>query len=151
LGILIDLSQITEQGFWDVARLGDQPLVASQSNPHALVPVARNLPDRQLDALRASKGLVGRNFAATMLRADGRENADTPVSEMVRHIDYMVEKLGIDGVAIGSDFDGALIPQDIKDAGGLQKLVAGLRDAGYGDADLAKICRENWFRVLRSA
>jgi membrane dipeptidase len=70
---------------------------------------------------------------------------------MVRHIDYLVERLGIDGVAIGSDFDGALIPKEIGDASGLQNLVAGLESAGYGGADLAKICRENWFRVLRSA
>ena len=70
---------------------------------------------------------------------------------MVRHIDYLVDRLGIDGVAIGSDFDGALIPQEIGDAAGLQKLVVALQDAGYGDAELAKLCRENWFRVLRSA
>jgi len=151
LGILIDLSHITEQGFWDVAKLSDQPLVASHSNPHALVPVARNLTDRQLDAIRDSKGLVGLNFAVTMLRADGRENADTPLSDMVRHIDYLVDKLGIDGVAIGSDFDGALIPREIGTAGGLQNLVAALQGAGYGGAELAKLCRENWFRVLRSA
>nr|MBA3447918.1 dipeptidase [Pseudaminobacter sp.] len=120
LGVLIDLSHITEKGFRDVAELSDQPLVASHSNPHALVPVARNLTDRQLDAIRASNGLVGLNFAVTMLREDGRENADTPIDRMVRHIDYMVEKLGIDGVAIGSDFDGALIPSEIGDASGLQ-------------------------------
>jgi membrane dipeptidase len=151
MGILIDLSHITEKGFWDVAKLSDQPLVASHSNPHALVPVARNLTDRQLDAIRESNGLVGLNFAVTMLRADSRENADTPISEMVRHIDYLIGRLGIDGVAIGSDFDGALIPAEIGDAAGLQNLVAGLKSAGYGDPDLAKICRENWFRVLRSA
>lgn len=151
LGILIDLSHITEKGFWDVAEISDQPLIASHSNPHALVPVARNLTDKQLDAVRASNGLVGLNFAVTMLREDGRENADTPLSDMVRHIDYLVERLGIDGVAIGSDFDGALIPREIGDAAGLQKLVVALQGAGYGDAELAKLCRENWFRVLRSA
>ena len=73
------------------------------------------------------------------------------MSDMVRHVDHLVEQLGIDGVALGSDFDGATIPGEIGDAAGLQKLVAALRDAGYGDADLAKICRENWLRVLRSA
>ena len=151
LGILIDLSHITEQGFWDVAKFSDQPLVASHSNPHALVPVARNLTDRQLDAIRESKGLVGLNFAVTMLRADGRENADTPLSDMVRHIDYLVDKLGIDGVAIGSDFDGVLIPREIGSAAGLQSLVDALQKAGYGGAELARLCRGNWFRVLRSA
>ena len=73
------------------------------------------------------------------------------MSDMIRHIDYLVERVGIDGVAIGSDFDGATVPAEIGDAAGLQKLVEGLRNAGYGKGDLAKICRENWLRILASA
>lgn len=151
LGILIDLAHITERGFWDVAETTDQPLVASHSNAHVLTPVARNLTDRQLDAIRESRGLVGLNYATTMLRADGQENAATPLSDMVRHVDYMVERVGIDCVALGSDFDGATIPEEIADAAGNQKLVAALKGAGYGDRELAKICRENWLRVLGEA
>lgn len=151
LGILIDLSHITEKGFWDVAKTTNQPLIASHSNAHALTAVARNLTDKQMDAIKESGGLAGLNFAVTMLRADSRDTADTPLSDMVRHVDYLVGKLGIDGVAIGSDYDGATIPNAIKDAAGLQNLVAALRDAGYGDEDLRKICRDNWLRVLRRA
>ncbi|PST22361.1 peptidase [Mesorhizobium plurifarium] len=151
LGILIDLAHITEKGFWDVARTTDQPLVASHSNVHALTPVARNLTDKQLDAIGESGGLVGLNYATTMLRPDGQENAATPLSDMVRHVDYLVERMGIDCVALGSDFDGATIPEEIADAAGNQNLVAALEDAGYGDAELAKICRENWLRVLGQA
>lgn len=151
LGILIDLSHITETGFWDVEKTSDQPLIASHSNVHAITPVARNLTDKQLDAIKASNGLVGLNFAVTMLREDGRDNADTPMSDMVRHVDHLVGRLGIDGVAIGSDYDGATIPAAIADAAGLQNLVAALSDAGYGDGDLDKICRGNWMRVLRQA
>lgn len=151
LGILIDLSHITEKGFWDVARTSDQPLIASHSNVHDITPVARNLTDKQLDAIRESNGLVGLNFAVTMLRADGRDNTDTPLADMVRHVDHLVQRLGVDCVAIGSDFDGATIPAEIRDAAGLQNLVAALKSAGYGDADMRKICRENWFRVLRRA
>ncbi len=151
LGIVVDLAHMTEQGFWDVARLSDQPLVVSHSNAHAITPAARNLTDRQIDAIRERKGLVGVNLAVAMLRPDGRENADTPVSDVVRHIDHMVGRLGVEGVAIGSDFDGATVPAVIGDAAGLQKLVAGLRDAGYADADLSMICRDNWLRVLASA
>jgi len=150
-GILIDLSHITEKGFWDVAKASDQPLIASHSNAHALTPVARNLTDRQMDAIRESKGLVGLNFAVTMLRPDGRDNASTPLTDMVRHIDYMVKRMGIDCVAIGSDYDGATIPAGIGDAAGTQKLVEALKAAGYAGSDLAKLCRDNWFRVLRSA
>lgn len=151
LGILIDLAHITEKGFWDVAKTTDQPLVASHSNAHALTPVARNLTDRQLDAIKESRGLVGLNYAVTMLRPDGQDRSDTPISAMIRHVDYLVERMGIDCVALGSDFDGATIPAEIGDASGNQKLVAALKDAGYADQDLAKICRENWLRVLASA
>ncbi len=150
-GILIDLAHITEKGFWDVAGLSDQPLIASHSNAHALTPVARNLTDKQMDAIRESKGLAGLNYATTMLRADGKEDANTPMSDMVRHIDYMVERMGIDCVALGSDYDGATIPTEISDAAGTQNLVTALREAGYNDEELAKLCRDNWIRVLKQA
>ncbi len=151
LGILIDLAHITEQGFWDVAKASTKPLVASHSNAHALTPVARNLTDKQLDAIRERRGLVGLNYATTMLRPDGLENADTPLSDMVRHLDHLVERVGIDCVALGSDFDGATIPQEIADAAGNQNLVAALKAAGYGEQELTKICRENWLRILAEA
>jgi membrane dipeptidase len=151
LGILIDLAHITEKGFWDVAKTSDQPLIASHSNAHALTPVARNLTDRQMDAVKESGGLVGLNYAVTMLRPDARDDAATPLSDMIRHINYMVERMGIDHVALGSDFDGATIPQEIQDAAGNQNLVAALKTEGYADQDLAKLCRENWLRVLGQA
>lgn len=151
LGILIDLSHITEKGFWDVVELSDQPPVASHSNAHALTPVARNLTDRQLDAIRERKGLAGLNFAVTMLRSDGQELGETPLDNMVRHVDHMVERAGIDCVAIGSDFDGAMVPREIRDAAGLQNLIEALRKAGYGDEEMEKLCRENWLRVLGQA
>ncbi|MGJ7041358.1 membrane dipeptidase [Shinella sp. BE166] len=150
LGIMIDLAHITERGFWDVERTSTQPLVATHSNAHALTPISRNLTDRQLDAIRERKGIAGLNYATTMLRADGLENADTALSDMVRHIDHMVERMGIDCVALGSDFDGATIPAAIGDASGNQALVEALRGAGYGEDDLAKLCRENWLRLLKT-
>ncbi|MBB3411779.1 membrane dipeptidase [Rhizobium sp. BK316] len=151
LGIMIDLAHITEKGFWDVAETTDQPLVASHSNVHALTQVARNLTDRQLDAIRESRGLVGVNYATAMLRPDGRSEADTPLSDMIRHIDYLVNRVGIDCVAFGSDFDGATIPEEIGDASGNQRLIAALRQAGYGAEDLTKMASENWLRILASA
>ncbi len=151
MGIMIDLSHITEKGFWDVAKTSDHPLVATHSNAHELTPVARNLTDRQMDAIRDTKGVAGLNFAVTMLRSDGSDNANTPLDDLVRHVDYMVERMGIDCVAIGSDYDGATIPAVIGDASGTQKLVEALKAAGYAGGDLEKICRGNWLRVLRSA
>jgi membrane dipeptidase len=149
LGIMIDLSHLNEKGFWGVAKLSDAPLVATHSNVHALCPTPRNLTDKQLDAIKASDGIVGLNFACGFLREDGKHDADTPLETMVRHIDYMVERLGIDRVALGSDYDGATIPSIIKDVAGLSKLVDALKDAGYDDESLKKITHQNWLRVLR--
>ena len=148
LGIMIDLSHITEQGFWDVAKTSEMPLVATHSNVHAITPVTRNLTDRQLAAIRETGGMVGLNYATSFLRPDGQENAATPLTDMVRHVDHLVEHLGIDGVGLGSDYDGATIPSEIGDAAGQQALVGALRQAGYGEAELVKLCRDNWLRVL---
>lgn len=149
LGIMLDLSHLNEAGFWDVAKLSTAPLVATHSNVHALTPTPRNLTDKQLAAIKESDGMVGLNFAVGFLREDGQNNADTPISRMVEHINYLVEDLGIDRVGLGSDFDGATVPQEIGDVAGLPKLVAALREAGYDDASLRKLAYENWLRVLR--
>jgi membrane dipeptidase len=149
LGIMVDLSHLNEKGFWDVAKLSNAPLVATHSGAHALCASARNLTDRQLDAIRASDGIVGVNFHVGFLRADGqRDPATTPLTEIVRHLDYMVERMGIDHVALGSDFDGAVMPGDLGDVAGLPKLVDALRAAGYDDDALRKIAYGNWLRVL---
>ncbi|MFL5801334.1 MAG: dipeptidase [Roseiflexaceae bacterium] len=149
LGIMIDLSHLNEQGFWDVAALSDAPLVATHSNAHALSPSTRNLTDKQLDAIKESDGMVGLNFHVGFLREDGARDADTPLDVMARQIDYLVAHVGIDRVGFGSDFDGAKMPQELGDAAGLPKLIAALRVAGYDDAALRKIAHENWLRVLR--
>jgi len=148
LGIMIDLSHITEKGFWDVAKHSEAPLVATHSNVHAITEVSRNLTDKQLDAIRETGGIVGLNYATAFLRPDGQENAATPLTVMVQHIDHLVGKLGIDGVALGSDYDGATIPAEIGDASGQQALIGALRQAGYSDAELVKLARDNWLRVL---
>lgn len=148
LGIMIDLSHMTEKGFWDVYKLSTKPLVATHSNVHALSRSARNLTDDQLQAIADSDGLVGLNFAVGFLREDGKNEANTPLEQMVRHIDYLVEKLGIDRVGFGSDFDGATIPAELGDVSGLPKLIEALRQHGYDDQTLHKICHQNWVRVL---
>ena len=148
LGILVDLSHLNEAGFWDVAALSDAPLVATHSNAHALCASSRNLTDPQLDAVRDSGGVVGVNFAVAFLREDGLRVRDTPIAEIVRHVDYLAERMGIDHVAFGSDFDGATIPEELGGVAGLPKLVAALRDAGYDDDAIAKLTHENWLRVL---
>ncbi|MFM9938929.1 MAG: dipeptidase [Hyphomicrobiaceae bacterium] len=148
LRILIDLSHLNEQGFWDVARLSQAPLVATHSNAHALCASSRNLTDKQLAAIRESGGLVGVNYAVSFLRADGRRVAATPLDTVVDHISHLIERLGEDGVALGSDFDGAMIPDGIGSAAGLPNLVAAMRARQFGEALIEKVCFENWMRVL---
>lgn len=149
LGIMLDLSHLNEQGFWDVAKLSDAPLVATHSNAHALCASSRNLTDKQLAAIKESDGMVGLNFAVCFLREDGDNNADTPIDVMVQQIVYLVERVGIDRVGFGSDFDGAKIPSELGDVAGMPKLIAALRAHGFDDAALRKIAHENWLRVLR--
>ncbi|MBO0682342.1 MAG: dipeptidase [Candidatus Dormibacteraeota bacterium] len=150
LGILIDLSHLNQRGFWDVAELSTAPLVASHSNAHTVTPVSRNLLDDQLDAIQASGGIVGLNYAVQFTRLDGKHDADTPLTDLVRHVDYLVEKMGIDHVGLGSDFDGATVPEELHDVAGLPRLMAALEDAGYSERDLSKIAHENWLRVLET-
>ena len=147
-GVMIDLSHINEAGFWDIAKLSSAPLVATHSNAHALCASSRNLTDRQLDAIAESGGLVGVNFAVGFLREDGRRDANTPLEILVRHIDYLLERLGENGVALGSDFDGAEMAAGFDSAAHLPKLVTALRGHGYDDALIAKICADNWLGML---
>ena len=150
LGIMLDLSHLNERGFWDVAELSDVPLVATHSNAYALTPSTRNLTDKQLDAIKESGGIVGLNFGVNDLREDGNNDPDTPLDIVVRHLNYLVEHLGIDCVGLGSDFDGTRIPREIGDVTGLPKLITALRDHGYDEVALRKLAYENWVRVLNN-
>ncbi|AUX73838.1 dipeptidase [Erwinia pyrifoliae] len=147
--LMIDVSHMNEKAFWDTARLSNSPLVASHSNVHALCPQPRNLTDSQLAAIADSDGLVGLNFGTAFLRRDGQRGGDMPLSVMVQHLDYLLEKLGEDRVAFGSDFDGVSLADDIGDVSGLPRLLAVLRKAGYSEPLLEKLCRANWLGVLR--
>jgi microsomal dipeptidase-like Zn-dependent dipeptidase len=148
-GLMVDLSHLNEKGFWDVARTSTKPLVASHSNVHAIAGSPRNLTDRQLDAIAESKGLVGLNFASGFLREDGQHTSrGTTVEMAIRHLDYMLGRLGEDGVGIGSDFDGCTLPEDIGDASGLPNLIAAMERAGYGAELIARITHRNWIDLL---
>jgi len=148
LGVMIDLSHLNAAGFRDVAAVSTKPLVATHSNVHAISPHARNLTDWQLAAIRESRGVVGLNFATGFLREDGQMRADTGLDIMVRHVDALVEALGEDGVALGSDFDGAQIPADIGDVTGVPRLLEALLEKGYGEPLVRKIATDNWISLL---
>jgi membrane dipeptidase len=149
LGIMIDVSHLNERGFWDVAAVTTAPLVATHACAHAICPSTRNLTDKQLDAIRESDGVVGCNFSVNDLRSDAKLDENTPLSTVLHHLVYMVDRIGEDRVALGSDFDGAVIPRAVKDASGLQRLIEALRVYGFDDRTVCKITWENWLRVFR--
>ena len=148
LKIMVDLSHLNEKGFDDVARHSDAPLVATHSNAHAVTPATRNLTDRQLAVIRDSGGMVGLNFATSFLRRDGAQSADMGWDDILRHLDHLLEALGEDHLGLGSDFDGATLPQGIGDVTGLPALQAAMRAHGYDAGLMRKLCHENWFAVL---
>jgi membrane dipeptidase len=147
--MLIDVSHMNANAFWDTARLSSAPLVATHSNAHALCPQPRNLTDDQLRAIRDSGGVVGVNFGNAFLRADGKRDNDTPLIEIVKHVDHLIAIMGSDHVAFGSDFDGISAPEALKDVSGLPQLCALLRENGYDQAGLEQITWGNWQRVLK--
>jgi membrane dipeptidase len=148
LGVLIDLAHLNEQGFWDVAQISDSPLVVSHAGVHAICPSSRNLTDAQIDAVGQSNGLIGIIFEPTNIRPDGRMDLDTPVTMIIRHLDYVVERIGIDHVALGSDFDGASMPYQLADVSHLPRLIQALQESGYDRDAMEKIAYRNWIRVL---
>ena len=151
LGIAVDVSHLNEAGFWDIARMDGAPIVASHSGVHALCASTRNLTDEQLDAIAGSGGLVGIVFAAPFLRADGADDADTPLGTIAAHVRYVADRIGVEHVALGSDFDGATIPEELGDVAGLPRLLDALRADGFTEDELGAIAWDNWRRVLERA
>lgn len=151
LGIAVDVSHLNEAGFWDVARLDSLPLIASHSGVHSLCPATRNLTDAQIDAIGASGGLIGIVFAVNFLRADGADDADTPIAAIVAHARHVADRIGVEHVALGSDFDGATVPAELGDAAGLPRLLGAIHDAGFSPPEVEAIAWENWRRVLERA
>ncbi len=148
LGIMLDMSHLNEQGFWDVVESSDAPIVATHSNAYEICPNARNLTDDQLRTIGQSGGMVGLNFATAFLRPDGQMKADTPLDTMLRHLDHMIRLAGEDHVGLGSDFDGAMVPEGIGDIAGLPALRKAMQAHGFDEALMEKLCYRNWLAVL---
>ena len=148
LGILVDLSHLNERGFWDVAQIDAGPLVASHSGAHALSQNSRNLTDAQLDAIGSSGGLIGIVYAPAFLRQDFADASDTPIELIARHAAYVAERIGAAHVGLGSDFDGAPVPDELGDVAGVPKLLDALADVGFSGAEIDAIAWDNWRRVL---
>lgn len=150
LGILLDLAHLNEKGFFDVAALSNAPLVSTHTAVHAIAPRSRNLTDPQIDAIAASGGVMGVIFAKYDLDPHGRLDIDVPVELLVRHIAYVADRVGVEHVALGSDFDGTQLPSEIRDVTGLPRVVGALREHGFNEEEVANIAHRNWLRVLRA-
>ena len=148
LKIMVDLSHLNEKGFDDVAALSDAPLVATHSNAHHICPSSRNLTDRQLRMIAESRGMVGLNYAVDFLRPDGLHDARMGWEPILAHLDHMLSILGEDHLGMGSDFDGATLPEVIGDVSGLPRLWEALRAHGYGEALIEKLAWKNWLALL---
>lgn len=147
--MLIDLSHLNEKGFWEVAKISDKPLVATHSNVHALCPSPRNLTNLQLSAIAETNGVVGLNFGIGFLHSEGKQDKNLHPDTMCAHLDSLLEILGEDGVALGSDFDGIQISNHIADCSGLPNLISSMKKRGYGKELIEKICFKNWLNLLR--
>mgnify|MGYP001177541503 CR=1 FL=1 len=148
-GIMIDLSHLNYQGFMDIAAISKAPLVATHCGCHALCASARNLTDDQLRIIADTDGLVGCNFFTGDLRGDGRFESDMPLTRMAEHLEHLVEVMGDTHVALGSDFDGADMCDELRDVACLPALTSLLHTRGWSDAAISRICYKNWLRVLR--
>lgn len=149
LGIIIDVSHLSDAGFYDVLRYTKAPFVASHSNARAICRHARNLTDDMIKELSKRGGVMGINFAADFLDENKENNALSKISSMVKHICHIKKVGGIDCIGLGSDFDG--IPQnlELKDASYMPMLYRALQEAGLSEEDIEKIFYKNVLRVYQ--
>ena len=145
LGMMIDVSHMAESTFWDILEVSKAPIIATHSGIDKLHNHARNLTDEQLLALAENGGVVGIVFYPTFLTNTGKAT----ISDVVDHIDYAVDLIGVDHVAIGSDFDGATLPSDLQDASEMGKLIDELISREYSVIDIMKILGLNTLRVMQ--
>lgn len=147
LGMVVDVSHLSDGGFWDVVQVSQKPFVASHSNCRALSPHPRNLTDEMLRALANKGGITGLNFCSAFLSAD-IQSRDSYVAEMVAHVSHMVKIGGLECVAIGTDFDGIESNLEIKDPTQMERLFDGLQKAGFSQDAVEYVAWKNARRVL---
>ncbi|MBQ7567377.1 dipeptidase [bacterium] len=149
LGIIVDMAHLNEKGFWDVAKASAAPLVVSHSASYSMAPSARNLTDAQLRAIADSDGIVGITLHVADLRPDGQYNPRRGLEYFMEHLSHIAEIIGIDHVGLGSDFDGACMPEELPEVSKLPKLLDAMREAGLSEDDIEKFAYRNWLRVIR--
>jgi len=149
LGIIVDVSHLNEQSFWDVIEVSEKPIIASHSNAYSVCGHFRNLKDDQIKALAEKGGTIGLNFCVSFLHPEKKKEEIT-LEDMRKHIDYIVDLVGIDHMSFGSDYDGATVPDVVKDVSYFPNLVNHLKENGYSKDDVEKISNKNFLRVMKA-
>ena len=147
LGMVIDVSHLSEGGFWDVATASKYPFVASHSCARKLHDHQRNLTDKQLRALADHGGVVGINFCSAFLSDDLRNSY---AEDVIKHMLHFKDVCGVDSIAWGSDFDGIESNLDFKDYTGMPRLVQML-EKYFTDDEIDKINHGNALRVFKDS
>lgn len=146
LGMLVDISHLSEAGFWDVAEITKKPFVASHSNARAICDVPRNLKEEQLRAIAEKGGVVGLNLYSPFLAA----NRQAEIKDILNHIYHMLTVMGEDSISLGTDFDGIDIgPKEISNVQDMDTLFLNL-EKEFGNLVAEKIFSENLLRVLKN-
>ena len=144
LGIIVDVSHLSEAGFYDVAHHSKKPFAASHSCCRALTEHPRNLTDDQLRTIGNTGSVVGINFYDLFL---GTKPGYTSIEDIIRHMVYAKNKAGIDSVALGSDFDGITSTLEIGDYSGYPQLLAAMEKT-FTEDEIDRICEKNFLRVF---
>lgn len=147
LGLIVDTSHLTMKGVHDVAEAG-LPIVATHSNAFEVCRTTRNLTDDQLCVVQQTGGMVGLNFGTIFLDEAGWKTGRSTIDACLRQLDHMIAIAGEDHVGLGSDFDGAPMPDGLGTSADLPSLIEAMRQYGYGEALIAKLCNENWLSFL---
>jgi membrane dipeptidase len=147
MGMIVDVSHLSDKAFWDAMEVTSRPVIASHSSARAVHDVVRNMSDDMLREMARNGGVVCVNFYSRFL-APGGERA--PFESLIDHIDHMVRVSGADHVGLGSDFDGVdSLPVGIDDVSDMPKITAALLERGHAPEDIRKILGLNLLRVLR--
>lgn len=150
LGIAVDVSHLSEGGFWDVAKTSKKPFIASHSCCRALCDIGRNLTDEQIRAVADAGGVIGLNYCNAFLHPTSGSFRDdfTAIAELIRHLKHLTAVGGVEVAALGSDYDGIESKLEWGDCGGQQRLVEAIvREFGPDTAE--KITHRNALRALR--
>lgn len=150
IGMMIDVSHLSDAGFYDVLNHTKKPLFASHSNARAVCPWVRNLTDDMIRKLAGRGGIIGINFCPDFLTevSNGEKNTGT-IEGIIRHIKYITNVGGIDCVGLGSDFDGIEGHGELPDYSYMLRLEEALSGEGYGIDEVEKILHKNVLRVYK--